>query len=124
MKFALVPVKDLSWAKERLSSVLSQEKRTLLAHAMLEDVLTALKGAKLLDRIVIITLDEEAISIASRLGIDVIKETEQNGESASVDYGSEVCMEMGAKTVMVVPGDAPLPGLRPGGRLTTRHPRQ
>jgi len=108
MIFALVPVKDLSWAKERLSSVLSQEKRTLLAYAMLEDVLTALKGSKLLDRIVIVTMDEEAMSIASGLEIDVISETEQNGESASVDYGSSVCMDMGAQTVLVVPGDAPL----------------
>ncbi|MEM7008290.1 MAG: 2-phospho-L-lactate guanylyltransferase [Thermodesulfobacteriota bacterium] len=107
MKFVIVPVKDLSKAKERLSPLLPQSNRTALAYAMLEDVLLALKDSKA-DRKLIVTLDEKAIEIAKGLGIEVIKETEQNGESASVDYASKVCMEMGAKSVLVIPGDAPL----------------
>lgn len=108
MKFAIVPVKDLSKAKERLSSVLPQDLRTDLAYAMLEDVLTALKGARLLDRIFIVTMDRNAIRIAGEIGIEIIEETEQKGESDSVDRASRVCMEMGAKSVLVIPGDAPL----------------
>ena len=108
MKFALVPVKDLSRAKERLSSVLPQEDRTALAYAMLEDVLSALRGSRLIDRKCIVTLDRRAIEIAGTYGIEVIGETEQRGESYSVDYASRICMEMGAKSVLVIPGDAPL----------------
>lgn len=108
MRFVIIPVKDLSMAKERLSSLLSQEQRTELAYAMLEDVLTALKGSKLADRKFIVTLDKKAMKIAGDLGIEVILETEQNGESASVDYASEVSMGMGASSVLVIPGDAPL----------------
>jgi 2-phospho-L-lactate guanylyltransferase len=108
MKFAVVPVKDLSKAKERLSSVLSQEDRTALAYAMLEDVLTALKGSKLIDRLFIVTMDRRAIEIALSYGIEVIEETEQKGESPSVDYASKICKEMGAESVLVIPGDAPL----------------
>jgi len=108
MKFVIVPVKDLSKAKERLSSLLPQHQRTELAYAMLEDVLTALSGSRLADRKFIVTLDERAIDIAKELGIEVILETEQNGESASVDYASKVSIEMGAKSVLVIPGDAPL----------------
>lgn len=108
MKFAIVPVKDLSRAKERLSSVLPQDVRTALAYAMLEDVLTALAGSRLLDRKFIVSLDKTAIRIAAGLGIEVIHETEQVGESASVDFASEVCKEMGAQSVLVIPGDAPL----------------
>lgn len=108
MKFVIVPVKDLSKAKERLSSLLPQNERTALAYAMLEDVLVALKESKLADRKFIVTLDAKAIEIANGLGIEVILETEQNGESASVDYASEISMDMGATSVLVIPGDAPL----------------
>ncbi len=108
MKFAIVPVKDLSKAKERLSSVLPQDVRTDLAYAMLEDVLTALKGSRLLDRKFIVTMDRNAIRIAGGLGIEIIEETEQKGESDSVDRASLVCKGMGAESVLVIPGDAPL----------------
>ena len=108
MKFVIVPVKDLSKAKERLSSLLPQHERTALAYAMLEDVLLALKGSKLADRKFIVTLDDRAIEIAKGLGIEIIEETEQNGESASVDYASQIAKNMGATSVLVIPGDAPL----------------
>jgi 2-phospho-L-lactate guanylyltransferase len=108
MIFGLIPVKDLSKAKERLSSILPQEDRTALAYAMLEDVLKALKGTKLIDRLFIVTMDRRTIEIAGALGIEVIEETEQKGESHSVDYASRICMEKGAESVLVIPGDAPL----------------
>jgi 2-phospho-L-lactate guanylyltransferase len=80
MKFAVVPVKDLSKAKERLSSILSQSERTSLAYVMLEDVLNALKGSRFLDRLFIVTLDENAIKVDTTLGVEIIEETEQKGE--------------------------------------------
>ena len=108
MKAALVPVKDLSKAKERLSAALPQEDRTALAYAMLEDVFTALSGSRLLDRTFVVSLDRKAIEIARSYGFEIIEETEQKGESSSVDYASRICMERGAESVLVVPGDAPL----------------
>ena len=108
MTFGIVPVKDLSKAKDRLSSVLPQKHRTTLAYAMLEDVLIALKSSKLLDRIFIVTLDSHAIEIAKSMEIEIILETEQNGESSSVDFAAEKCKEMGADSILVIPGDAPL----------------
>lgn len=108
MKFALIPVKDLSKAKERLSLIFSQPERTALAYAMLEDVLRAMKGSRLLDRLFVVTSDENATELAKSLGVEIIKETKQEGESASVDYASKICKNMGAQTVLVIPGDAPL----------------
>lgn len=108
MKAVLIPVKDLSKAKERLSSVLPQEERTALAYEMLEDVLSAVKGSKLADRRFVVTLDEKTIEIAGSYGFEIIEETEQSGESGSVDYASLICMDRGAESVLVVPGDAPL----------------
>lgn len=108
MKFGIVPVKDLSRAKERLASILPQDVRTALAYAMLEDVLTAVKGSRLLERRFIVTMDAKAMEIARGYGIEIIEETEQSGESSSVDRASIICMQKGASSVLVIPGDAPL----------------
>ncbi|HEY7536261.1 MAG TPA: 2-phospho-L-lactate guanylyltransferase [Thermodesulfobacteriota bacterium] len=108
MKFALVPVKDLSKAKERLSPILSQSERTDLAYAMLEDVLMALKGSQLLNHIFVITLDNTAIELAKRLNVEIIKESKQESESKSVDFASTICKEMGGDSLLVIPGDVPL----------------
>lgn len=108
MKFVIVPVKDLSHAKNRLSSLLPQDVRTDIAYAMLEDVLKALGAARLPDRKLVVTMDKRAAEIARGLGIEVLEETEQKGESLSVDEASIACKKMGAASVLVIPGDAPL----------------
>lgn len=108
MKSAIVPVKDLSRAKERLSPVLSQGDRTRIAYIMLEDVLTALRGSKLLTNLFVVTVDELAMELARSLGIEVIREAKQESESGSIDYSSNVCRELGAECVLVIPGDVPL----------------
>ncbi len=108
MRFAVVPVKDLSRAKERLSSILPQKERTALAYAMLEDVLNAIRGSRFLNRLFIVTLDERAIELATTLGIEVIRETKQEGESASVDFALKICKDIGAESALVIPGDTPL----------------
>ena len=108
MKFILIPVKELSTANERLSSVLSQQKRTQLAYVMLSDVFSAVKSSKLADKKVIVTLDKKAEKMALKEGFEVIREEKQEGESSSVDQALQVCKMMGAKSVLVIPGDAPL----------------
>jgi molybdopterin-guanine dinucleotide biosynthesis protein A len=42
------------------------------------------------------------------MDIEVIREKTQESESGSVDYGSSICKESGAESVLVIPGDAPL----------------
>lgn len=108
MRIAIVPVKDLSRAKERLSDLLSQADRTKLAFAMLEDVLAALKGSKLLTRIFMVTSDGLAAQLAERLDVEVIREVTQESESASIDHASNVCKALGARSTLVIPGDVPL----------------
>lgn len=108
MKFVLIPVKDLSTANVRLSSVLSQQKRTQLAYVMLEDVFSAASSSSLADKKVVVTLDKKAEKMALKNGFEVIREEEQEGESTSVDKALHICKLMGAKSVLVIPGDAPL----------------
>ena len=108
MKFILIPVKDLSKANERLASVLSKKQRTDLAYVMLEDVFSAVGESKLADNRVVVTLDRKAEKMALEEGFDVIREETQSGESSSVDLAMQVCRKMGAQSVLVIPGDAPL----------------
>ncbi|HEX3035647.1 MAG TPA: 2-phospho-L-lactate guanylyltransferase [Thermodesulfobacteriota bacterium] len=108
MRLGLVPVKDLSKAKQRLSSLFSQHERTAIAYAMLEDVLKALRGSRLLDRLLVVTVDANAIEIATAMGAEIIREERQEGESQSVDFASLICRDMGAESVLTIPGDIPL----------------
>jgi 2-phospho-L-lactate/phosphoenolpyruvate guanylyltransferase len=108
MRYILIPVKDLSRAKQRLAGVMPQEERTQLAWTMLERTFAAAAQVCQIDRIAVVTLYEPAISLAEKYGMEIILETEQISESASVDYGSREVCKRGAEAVLRLPIDLPL----------------
>lgn len=108
MRYILIPVKDLSHAKQRLAQLMTQEERTLLAWTMFETTLAAARRVKNADRIAVVTLYPPAISLAEQYGVEVIVETEQRSESSSVDFGSREVIKRGAKSVLRLPIDLPL----------------
>lgn len=108
MRYALVPVKDLTHAKGRLASLLSPTERHALARAMLEDVLVALQQASTVDRIAIVTTDAHALWLAAQGGLEVVDEGSGRGETGAVELAIKVCRERGASSLAVIPGDIPL----------------
>jgi 2-phospho-L-lactate/phosphoenolpyruvate guanylyltransferase len=108
MRYALVPVKDLTQAKARLSALLSPAERYALAEAMLDDVLLALRQASTLDRIALVTTDARAIALSAQWGFEVIDEGSGRGETGAVELAVKVCRERGASSLAVIPGDIPL----------------
>lgn len=108
MRYALVPVKDLTQAKARLSPLLSPRERQNLAAAMLDDVLAALSQSSAIDRIALVTTDPQALAMAAQRGFDVIDEGSAHGETAAVEVAVGICRERGASSLAVVPGDIPL----------------
>jgi 2-phospho-L-lactate guanylyltransferase len=108
MRYALVPVKDLTQAKARLSPLLSPAERHALAAAMLDDVLAALRRASTLDRIALVTTDACALALAAQWGLEVIDEGAVRGETGAVELAIKVCRERGASSLAVIPGDIPL----------------
>ena len=108
MNYLLIPIKNLDFANERLSAVLNQKDRTALAYEMLKDVFEAGSQSTLPDKIAVVTLDKNAMLMADKLDFAIINEENQESESSSVDYALKVCKEMGAESVLVIPGDAPL----------------
>jgi 2-phospho-L-lactate/phosphoenolpyruvate guanylyltransferase len=108
MRYALVPVKDVTQAKVRLSPLLSPAERHALAVAMLDDVLAALQHASALDRIALVTTDEHALALAAQWGFEVVDEGSGRGETGAVELAVKVCRERGASSLAVIPGDIPL----------------
>lgn len=108
MRYILIPVKDLARAKQRLAGLMTQEERTRLAWAMLENTFAAAAQVRNIDRVAVITLYQPAIVLAEKYGMEVIPETEQISESASVDFGSKEAIKRGAKSVLRLPIDLPL----------------
>jgi 2-phospho-L-lactate guanylyltransferase len=108
MRTILIPVKDLSCAKQRLAPLLTQPQRTELAWAMLEGTFDAVSRVAGVDAIAIVTSYAPAIALANFYGFEVIVETEQISESASVDFASSKLQSDGIKSVLRIPIDIPL----------------
>ena len=114
MRYILLPVKDLTRAKQRLAALLTQAERTQLAWAMLEHTfaaVAAVKGLKTktkIDGVAVVTLYPPAIALAERYGFEVILEREQISESHSVDFGSRELAARGVESVLRLPLDLPL----------------
>lgn len=104
----LVPVKNLSAAKQRLASVLSQTARTELAQAMLCDVLEVLEKWKGRPEIGIVTGDPFATELARRFGFQVINDDRNRSETDAIEMATHVCQARGVESTLVIPADIPL----------------
>ena len=104
----LVPVKNLSSAKQRLSPVLTQMARTELAQAMLYDVLTTLHGWTNRPTVAVVTSDPYADRLAREYAFEVIPDPENPGETGAIEMATRFCVERGAESTLVIPADIPL----------------
>ncbi|HJQ27156.1 MAG TPA: 2-phospho-L-lactate guanylyltransferase [Blastocatellia bacterium] len=108
MKALLIPVKDPANAKTRLAARLSPDDRRRLAWAMFEDVSRAVAEVTKADAVFLVSSFAPALEHARRLGWEVLVETAQAGESASVDWASRQLAERGLDAVLRLPADLPL----------------
>jgi 2-phospho-L-lactate guanylyltransferase len=104
----LVPVKNLSSAKQRLAAVLDQPARTALAQAMLHDVLTALRGWKDRPPVALVTSDPFAIKLGGEYKFEIISDPDNPGETGAIEMATRICVERGADSTLVIPADIPL----------------
>lgn len=104
----LVPVKNLSGAKQRLSPVLSPEERFALAQAMCEDVLETLACWWSRPAVAVVTSDPFACELAARFNFDVIADEDNSSETSAIEMATTVACERGAIRTLVVPADIPL----------------
>jgi 2-phospho-L-lactate guanylyltransferase len=104
----LIPVKNLTNAKQRLSEALDQVQRSQLAEAMLRDVMSAAAGvAERLD-IYLVTGDERVRDMATEFRFGVIEDSCNESETAAIAMATAWCAQQEYDTTVVVPGDIPL----------------
>ena len=104
----LVPVKNLSGAKQRLAAILDQPSRTKLAQAMLHDVLTTLHGWRNRPQVAVVTGDPYAMTLATEYGFDIIADPDNPGETGAIEMATRVCVERGVDSTLIIPADIPL----------------
>ena len=105
--YAIIPVSKFKNAKTRLSPFLSEEERENLLKAMLHDVTDTLK--KYVDKIFIISRDEEVLNYAEKLNLDTILEDENSNLNKALKQAMKYCKGK-AKKIIIVPSDVPLIG--------------
>jgi 2-phospho-L-lactate/phosphoenolpyruvate guanylyltransferase len=103
----LVPIKNLSDAKQRLSPVLAPEERFALAQAMCEDVLQALAQWPNRPAVAVVTSDSFARDLAARFNFEIIADN-NSGETNAIEMATAVCKKRGAESTLVIPADIPL----------------
>lgn len=104
----LVPIKNTSDAKQRLSSLLDQPSRTKLAQAMLSDVMAALHGWNDRPAVGIVTGDPFATQLALEYGFEVIADPDNPGETGAIEMATRISVERGLDSTLVIPADIPL----------------
>jgi 2-phospho-L-lactate/phosphoenolpyruvate guanylyltransferase len=105
--WAIVPVKELAGAKQRLSSCLSPEERRALATMMLEDVLAAVSAVRELAGLLVVTVDPVAASLVGRSGARVVTEGALEGHTGAVTAAARLLVREGRAGMMTMPGDIP-----------------
>jgi 2-phospho-L-lactate guanylyltransferase len=109
---AILPIKSLGSAKQRLSALLERGPRELLAKAMFADVLSGLSEVKGIEETVVVTSDAAAEAKAQEAGLTLVRDRKEAGQSAAAMLGIRHALAGEYDRVLLIPGDTPL--LDPG----------
>jgi 2-phospho-L-lactate/phosphoenolpyruvate guanylyltransferase len=104
----LIPVKNLAAAKQRLASVLDQPARTELAQTMLHDVVSALAAWRQRPPCTLVTSDPFALELAPQYDFEIIPDQANPGETGAIEMATQICVERGIDSTLVIPADIPL----------------
>jgi 2-phospho-L-lactate guanylyltransferase len=104
---AVLPVKRFAAAKRRLEGKLSPAARRMFVEAMVTDVLTALRRAKRIDAILVVTGETSVEMLARGHGAETVTDPDDAGHVPAALRGVAWASERGAQRVLLVPGDCP-----------------
>lgn len=108
MLWALVPVKEVAYSKQRLAIVLDPHEREGLVLAMLRDVLTAIHAVDEIDGVLLVSRSQEAQALAREFGDDVFVESDDSDHSRAVTEGNEYLKDRyRVESSLALSGDVP-----------------
>ncbi|HSW19711.1 MAG TPA: 2-phospho-L-lactate guanylyltransferase [Ramlibacter sp.] len=105
--WAVVPVKPLTDAKQRLAPLLDASERAALARAMLRDVLGALVGHPHLGGTLVVSGDPTAQALARAVGAAVLDDSPACGLVPALRRAALALSDAGRSGMLVVPADLP-----------------
>ncbi len=101
----VLPIKDPTNAKERLSSLLTSEQRRALALLLIEQTLAFFKDFTSIANILVVTDSDRVAGRAEEEGYSVLREETAEGETAAVEKATRWSVEHGFRSQVVIPGD-------------------
>lgn len=105
---AILPVKRLTAAKQRLHASLSSAAREQLAEAMFLDTIGKLRRSRNIDELLVVTADPAVERQARWFGHEVLLQSDDIGHPEAASAGARAAMEAGAERVAMLPADCPL----------------
>jgi 2-phospho-L-lactate/phosphoenolpyruvate guanylyltransferase len=120
--WAVIPVKQAVFAKQRLAEALSPSLRKDLALAMFEDVLDAVVGVPRFQGLAVVTADPSVAEIARRSGAEIWSDGAHDGHTAAVAAAARRLAATGS-TMFTIPGDVPLVSRVDIAGVLAAHPR-
>ena len=105
---AVVPIKTLTAAKQRLSSALAAGARQSLAQAMFSDVIASLRRSQRIEAVAVVTDDVVATAVANGERVTVLPDERQAGQSPAALIGIRYAVAAGYERAVLLPGDTPL----------------
>jgi 2-phospho-L-lactate/phosphoenolpyruvate guanylyltransferase len=121
---AVLPVKRLDAAKQRLSLGLDRERHRELVSAMVADVLEAIGAARTIERTIVVSGDPIAQGLAADVGAEVVPDPTDTSHVRAVLAGIARAEADGAECVVLLAGDCPLLDPRELDRLLTGIPER
>jgi 2-phospho-L-lactate guanylyltransferase len=119
---AVLPVKRFGAAKQRLAAGIDEERRAMLAAAMLGDVLDAIGRTRAIERTIVVTAEPRAVELAEGAGAEALTDFADEGHSEAALAGIAAAEARGADCVVLLPMDCPLLDPRELDRLLTGMP--
>ena len=102
---AIIPVKTFSNAKTRLE--LSQNQKENLCKIMLEEILDTISISPHIEKIVIVTKEEKAVTIGKKFGAVIITDEKEEGVNSAVALADKYLLENNFDASIVFPQDIP-----------------
>jgi len=102
---AIVPVKTFSKAKTRLN--LSLDQKLELCEIMLEEVVGTIFNSKKIDKIIVVSKDEDALKLTKKFGVIDIIDNEESGVNHAVSLADDYLEQNDYEASIVFPQDIP-----------------
>ncbi len=102
---AIIPVKTFSKAKTRLN--LSLDQKLELCKIMLEEVVSTVFNYKKIDKIIVVSKDEEALKLTKKFGVIDIFDNEESGVNHAVSLADVYLEKNDYEASIVFPQDIP-----------------